>query len=153
MNRCTRVVAALLVSAGAAALLPLPAAAQSDEPQPGVRQFPKNAVRGRLVIVAVPDIYMDGRPDRLSPSARFRDANNNLVLPGTLVQQRLLVNYVRDNIGLVQQVWVLNSEEARQRKPNEAPTGFLEGIRSIFAQPEASDDGNTPYDKLPAYKP
>ena len=113
------------------------------------RRFPPKAVRGQLLVLTTPDIALDGKADRFAPGVRIRDANNNLVLPATLVNQPLAVKYVRDNIGLVQLVWVLTSEEAaRDKKP-----GFFSNLRSAFEPATApQDDGKTPFNQLPAYK-
>jgi hypothetical protein len=138
-----------------AALLISTASAQTEEQQsnirPNIRQFPKDAKRGELVVLTAPEIAMDSKPDRLSPAVRIRDANNNLVLSGTLANQRLVVNYVRDNTGLVHGVWVLNAEEAKQKMPGQ-PDGVLSNIRSMFDTPVVKDDGNTPFNQLPKYK-
>ena len=103
------------------------------------------------MVLTVPEISLDSKPDRLSPAVRIRDINNYLVLSGTLANQRLVVNYVRDNTGLVHNVWVLNNEEIKQKMPG-MPEGILSNIRSMFETPVVKDDGNTPYDQLPKYK-
>ena len=95
---------------------------------------------------------MDGKPDRFSPAVRIRDSNGNLVLSSTVAGQKMAVNYTRDNIGLVQQVWLLSADEARQKMPGEDSGGFLGGLRSLFETRPASDDGKTPYEQLPRYK-
>ena len=125
--------------------------AQTEDFKPNTRQFPKEARRGVLVVLASPEIALDSKPDRLSPAVRIRDINNNLVLSGTLANQRLVVNYVRDNTGLVHNVWLLNSEEIKQKMPG-MPEGILSNIRSMFETPVVKDDGNTPYNQLPRYK-
>ena len=146
MNRWTSV---LFVSL--ATLLISTVSAQPEDFKPNTRQFPKDARRGELVVMNAPEIAMDSKPDRLSPAVRIRDINNNLVLSGTLVNQRLVVNYVRDNTGLVHNVWVLNREEIKQKMPGK-PEGILSNIRSMFETPVVKDDGNTPYNQLPKYK-
>ncbi|MGB4117088.1 MAG: hypothetical protein WBK51_11135 [Polaromonas sp.] len=134
-----------------AALFISTASAQTEDFKPNIRQFPKDAKRGELVVLTAPEIAMDSKADRLSPAVRIRDANNNLVLSGTLTNQRLVVNYVRDNTGLVHNVWVLNAEEIKQKMPGQ-PEGILSNIRSMFETPVVKDDGNTPYNQLPKYK-
>ena len=134
-----------------AALLISTASAQTEEPKPNIRQFPKETKRGELVVLTAPEIAMDSKADRMSPAVRIRDANNNLVLSGTLANQRLVVNYVRDNTGLVHNVWVLNAEEIKQKMPGQ-PEGILSNIRSMFDTPVVKDDGNTPFNQLPKYK-
>ena len=146
MNRWTSL---LLVPLGA--LLISTASAQTEDFKPNIRQFPKEARRGELVVLTAPEIAMDSKPDRLSPAVRIRDINNNLILSGTLTNQRLVVNYVRDNTGLVHNVWVLNREEIKQKMPG-MPEGILSSIRSMFETPVVKDDGNTPFNQLPKYK-
>ena len=146
MNRWT---SSLLVPL--ATLLISTASAQTEEPKSNTRQFPPTAKRGELVVLTAPDIALDSQPDRLSPGVRIRDINNNLVLSGTLANQKLVVNYVRDNTGLVHSVWVLNAEEIKQKMPGQSE-GILSNIRSMFDTPAVKDDGNTPYNQLPKYK-
>jgi hypothetical protein len=146
MNRWTSSLLVLL-----AALLINAASAQTEATTPKTRQFPPEAKRGELVILTAPDIALDNKPDRLSPAVRIRDANNNLVLSGTLSNQKLVVNYLRDNTGLVHSVWVLNTEEMKQKTPGQ-PDGILSNIRSMFDTPVVKDDGNTPFNQLPKYK-
>ena len=147
MNRWTYTlfmpIAALLVSA---------ASAQTEALNPSIRQFPKDVQRGELVVLMAPEIALDGKPDRLSPAVRIRDANNHLVLSGTLANQRLVVNYLRDNIGLVHNVWVLTADEIKQKILGQ-PENSVTNIRSMFDVPKVKDDGNTPFNQLPKYKP
>ena len=146
MNRWT---SSLVIAISA--LLISTVGAQTEDFKPNTRQFPKDAKRGELVVLTAPEIAMDSKPDRLSPAVRIRDINNNLVLSGTLANQRLVVNYIRDNTGLVHNVWVLNSEEIKQKMPGQ-PEGILSNIRSMFETPVVKDDGNTPFNQLPKYK-
>ena len=146
MNRWTSTLFLPLV-----ALLFSIANAQTEDVKPNLRSFPKDAKRGELVVLSAPDIAMDSKPDRLSPGVRIRDAKNNLVMSGTLANQRLVVNYLRDNTGLVHSVWVLTSDEARQKMPGQSD-GFFSNIRSMFDTPVAVDDGKTPFNQLPRYK-
>jgi len=149
MNRCApRLMAALIVLAASTPFLSLPAAAQSGEVKTGVRLFPQSALRGELVVLSPPGISMDGKPDRLSVGSRIYDANNHLVLSAALVNQKLLVNYLRESAGQVHQVWILNSEEAREKRRGATDTLF--NFNSGSAATPA-DDGKTPYEQLPAY--
>ena len=94
--------------------------AQNAPPQP-VRTFPVQARRATLVVTQSPQILINSAPDRLSPGARIHDTNNLLVLPGSLTGQQLLVNYIREPNGMVQEVWILNQAEAAQRLPATLP--------------------------------
>ncbi len=148
MNRCTPYLLVALLLAACASLISLPATAQIDEAKANVRPFPKTAVRGELVILMPPEVAIDGKPDRLSPTVRIRDASDKLVLSGSLANQSLAVNYLRDNIGLIHHVWILSSDELKQKMPTQ-DGGILTNIRSMFNTPAVSDDGKTPYHQLP----
>ena len=80
--------------------------------QDAVRPFPKDALRGTLVVVAAPAITLDGKPDRLSPGARIRNPQNMLIMSNTLIGQTLVVNYTREAVGMVHEVWILTPAEA-----------------------------------------
>ena len=131
MNRCTthllRTLLPIVLLAASAGLLPLAATAQTAEFKPAVRQFPVAARRGELVVLAPPAITLDGKEDRLSVGSRIRDANNLLVMSGALVNQKLVVNYTRESAGNVHEVWILNSEEAREKRPGSKSAWFSFG--------------------------
>ena len=81
--------------------------------------FAAGAVRARLtqlvlVVGTPPAVTLNGKPERLSPGARIRDADNRIVFANTLSGQQLVVNYVRENNGMVHEVWVLNAYEKAQ---------------------------------------
>jgi hypothetical protein len=164
MNRCNfRLTPFLVALAASAGLLGLPALAQTDqstqaaqttsstEPvKPNVRQFPAKAVRGDMVVLAPPLISIDGKRERLSVGARIRDANNHFTLSAPLLNKPLAVNYVRDNTGLVHEVWILNAEEVKEKRPGGTATLFNFTTDSTSTAP--ADNGKTPYNQLPAYQ-
>jgi hypothetical protein len=85
------------------------------------RPFPANAWRGELTVGQAPGAILNGQPVRLAPGARIRNADNLIVLSGTLSGQRLLVHYTLDNQGLLQDAWILSpAEAARQPWPRNA---------------------------------
>ena len=94
-----------------ASLAAMPVAAQSL-----ARQFPAAALRGTLEVTTPPDILLNGRPERLSPGARIRGLSNTLVMSASLVGQPVLVNYLRDPLGLVHEVWILSAAEAQEKR-------------------------------------
>ena len=155
MKRCLRYLTLALPAAVLAGLMTLagllasPALAQTDDTPAGVRNFPKTALRGLLVVRAPPEISLNGKTDRLAPGARIRHVNNQFVLSGALVGQELLVNYTRDSAGLVHEVWVLSAEEAREKRAGLSTRNFSFGFESD-APPR--DDGKTPYEQLPRYQ-
>jgi hypothetical protein len=149
MKRCLPSPLALIaVLMALASLFATPALAQTDE-VPSVRNFPRAALRGLLVVRAPPDISLNGKADRLSPGARIRNVNNHYVLSGALLGQELLVNYTRDSAGLVHEVWMLTAEEAREKRAGLQTRNFIFGSEAEAVQ---QDDGKTPYHQLPRYK-
>jgi len=81
------------------------------------RTFPETALRGKLVVTLPPHVTLNGKPDRLSPGARIHDTGNLLLMSGGLVNQVLIVNYVRDGHGLIHEVWILTPQEAALKRP------------------------------------
>ena len=149
MNRCHNArkglvlgLTALLVTA--TSLMPEPVAAQNF-----VRQFPAAARRATLEVTTPPNVLINGQAERLSPGARIKGLNNQLVMSGTLVGQRVLVNYLRDPQGLIHEVWLLSEAEAQQKRAGMEPvTNFIFGSDSD--KPKA-DDGKTPFNQLPKF--
>jgi hypothetical protein len=124
MNRCARrplgargqALAAALTCAFAL-LLPTPGHAQH-------RVFPDHALRGLMVVGTPPAITINGKAERLSPGARIRDADNRIVFANTLSGQQLVVHYVRENTGLVHEVWLLNAFEKTQPRAGASDMQF-----------------------------
>ena len=120
-----------------------------NEAANGGRNFPVGTLRGKFTLLDAPLIRLDGQPDRLSPGARIRSAQNMLVTPASIIGQNLLVNYTRDAAGLVREVWVLTPEEARaERASNERP---LLNFWPFVDATGPRDDGRTPFNELPKY--
>jgi hypothetical protein len=124
MTRCA--LAFLLILAAA-----LPAHAQ--------RVFERNALRGELIVVAPPEAKLNGQPVRLSPGSRIRNAQNLIQLSGTVLGQKLLVNYTLDGFGQVHNVWILSAEEASRqpwpKTPNEAQTWVFDPTLQRWSKP------------------
>lgn len=164
MNRCQRTAAPgpstalsalsiLLVLAGLACPLAVsaqtPDAVVQNEATAGGRNFPEGTLRGQMMVLAAPEIQLDGRPDRLSPGARIRSAENMVVTTGAVTGQNLLVNYTRDPAGLVREVWILTATEASVKRAS-AGRPFL-NFWPFVAASGATDDGKTPYNQLPSF--
>lgn len=107
MNRCSTFT--LFRLAACAALLAFSVATMA---QLTVRPFPPSAQRGAMVVTNAPELLLNGKPERLSPGARIRAANNMLVMSAALTGLDLLVNYTREPLGLIHEVWILNAAEA-----------------------------------------
>ena len=97
--------------------LGLPLAAPAQQVQ---RNFPHNALRGEITILAPPDLLLNGQPARLAPGARIRGRDNMLAMSSALVGQRHLVNYTLDPLGLVKDVWLLQPHENTSPWPKTA---------------------------------
>lgn len=115
MNRCLslspgRFLAALLT------LLLWSAAHGPASAQYLPRQFPPAALRGTLQVTAPPAVLLNGKSAQLSPGARIKGTNNLMVMSGALVGSSVLVNYVRDTQGLIQEVWILSPQEAQEKR-------------------------------------
>ena len=149
MNRCFPARKGLLLGLTTlllttVSLMPEPVSAQSFE-----RQFPKAARRATLEVTMPPNVLVNGQAERLSPGARIKGLNNQLVLSGSLVGQRLLVNYLRDPQGFIHEVWLLSEAEAQQKRAGMEPvTNYVFG--SDADKPKV-DDGKTPFNQLPKF--
>jgi len=89
------------------------------------RRFTANTLRGDFVMLAFPNIQLNGQPARMAPGSRIFGDTNLLQQPGSLVGPHYLVNYrLEESSGLVMDVWILNPAEAANkfwpRNPQEA---------------------------------
>jgi hypothetical protein len=116
MNRCRRLFIQSIPLSLALASPAFQAAAQFAP-----RPFPSKAQRGVMQITQPPEMVLNGQSDRLSPGARIRDANNMLVMSGSLMGQTVLVNFTREPNGMVHEVWILTAEEAAQKLGSALP--------------------------------
>ena len=114
-----------------------------------VRQFPQGVRAGTLVVTAPPAVTIDGTALRLSPGARIQGPTNMQVSSAAIVGQPFLVYFLRDGLGLVTRVWILNETEQDAVRADLLPTvNFTFG--SSAPAPKV-DDGKTPYNQLPKY--
>jgi hypothetical protein len=123
MNRCFIPLVIALTLGGAAQAQPqmststtttvLPAAVGA---QPGVRSFPKQALRGTMTVKQPPYLEMDDRVTRFTPGARILDEGNRIRQSAAFVNRELTVNYLMDRQGQVTQVWVLTEAEKKERR-------------------------------------
>jgi hypothetical protein len=87
-------------------------------PAQAQRVFQANALRGELVVTQPPEALLNGKPARLAPGARIRNPQNLIQVSGSLLGQKLAVNYTLDGTGEVRDVWILTAAElARQPWP------------------------------------
>jgi hypothetical protein len=130
MNTMIRCVAALLLA------LVLAGSAHAQAVQ---RNFPATALRGEISFGQPPEVLVNGQPARLSPAARVRGLNNMIVMSGSLMGQRAVVNYVLEPTGLVQDVWILTDAE-RKKQPwptnaKDARAWSFDPIAQIWTKP------------------
>ncbi|MFZ6675703.1 hypothetical protein [Undibacterium sp. Xuan67W] len=78
------------------------------------RAFPSGTKRGVLTASAYPDIVIDGKVRRTQPSTRIYDEVGLLVLPATLPSATLTVNYLANDFGDIERIWILTTEEVKQ---------------------------------------
>lgn len=108
-----------------ACFVALPAQAQ--------RVFQSNALRGELVVTQPPQALLNGKPVRLSPGARIRNPQNMVQLSGSLLGQKLAVNYTLDPAGELRDVWILTDAElARKPWPTSAEQAQAWAFDSSF---------------------
>ena len=117
------------------------AAAQSPSGlAPGHRSFPSHALRGELVVGAVPMALLNGQPARLAPGARVRGQDNLLQLPTSVAGQPLVVHYTLEpSTGLLMDVWILNRTELANEpwptNPAEAASWRFDPASQRWARP------------------
>lgn len=117
---------------------------------PGLRKFPEKALRGKMQVVQAPEILIDGKRERLSPGSRIRDPQQRLVMSASITNVELVVNFVRNSQGEVQEVWILNELESKQKlKPNTPERNFTFASEG---DSKKQDDGKTPFNQLPSFE-
>ena len=89
-----------------------------------LRTFPPTAQAGVLQVMAPPEVMLNGQPDRLSPGAQIRDTNNMMAVSGMLIGRQFVVAYVREPMGMIHRVWVLNDAEIAQFQAAQGITGL-----------------------------
>lgn len=117
MNRCISLCNSCFVLV--ALLLGLSSGAHA---QANVRPFPPNAQLGEMHIVSASEMFINGKPERLSPGARIRGTNNMLAMSGSLIGQTVWVKYQRESHGLVHEVWILTPAEIQATLPKQQVT-------------------------------
>ena len=112
MNRCTKpLIASLFIAVSAlmtGALAVFPSEAQAQ------RLFPQKVQRGKITFVNTREVMLNDRPERLAPGVVVRNERNTVALTGSLRGNSFTVNYLRDPMGLVREVWILSPAEAER---------------------------------------
>lgn len=86
------------------------------------RAFPDGTLRGtmQLTVQSYPEIQLDKGTVRLSPGARIRGPGQNLIMWSQFPEGKVKVNYVRDTLGLITEVWILRPDEIKALWPTSA---------------------------------
>jgi hypothetical protein len=124
MFRCV----AILMTALAATL---PAHAQ--------RVFQSTALRGELIVTQPPAALLNGQPARLAPGARIHNPSNMIQVSGSLLGQKLAVNYTLDAAGELREVWILTDVELARKPwpatPEQARTWVFDSATQQWSKP------------------
>lgn len=124
MFRCV----AVLMTALAATL---PAHAQ--------RVFQSTALRGELIVTQPPAALLNGQPVRLAPGARIHNPSNMIQVSGSLLGQKLAVNYTLDAAGELREVWILTDLELARKPwpatPEQARTWAFDSATQQWSKP------------------
>lgn len=145
MNRCEASRFVAFFRAGTVALaalvaplsaLVLPAAASAQEVV--TRNFPRNALRGEVVLLNESEAALNGKPARLAPGLKLRGPNNLLMMTGAALGQKFLAHYTVDTYGLINNLWVLRPDEAQRLWPKteqEAAAWGFDPVAQLWVKP------------------
>jgi hypothetical protein len=155
MNRCLLAFLSLCLAASVAAQSDSSTSSSANNQAvqtgvPGLRKFPEKALRGKMKIVQTPEILIDGKRERLSPGSRIRDTQQRLVMSASITNVELIVNFVRNPLGEVQEVWILTDAEIKQKLKTNTPASNVSF--SSDSGSTKSDDGKTPFNELPTFE-
>ena len=108
-------------------------------PAQAQRVFQPSALRGELVVTQPPEALLNGKPVRLAPGARIRNPQNMLQLSGSLLGQKLAVNYSLDPAGELRDVWILTEAELAKKPwpttPEQARTWVFDSTMQTWSRP------------------
>ena len=76
--------------------------------------FPQKVQRGKITFVTTREVVLNDKTERLAPGVVVRTERNTIALTGSLRGNSYTVNYLRDPMGLVREVWILTPTEAER---------------------------------------
>jgi hypothetical protein len=104
-----------------------------------MRRYSRNTLRGEMAFGAFPEILLNGQPARLAPGSRIHDQVNAIPMPGALLNQKFIVNFTLNSMGMVQEVWILRPDEIRvqpwPRTPAESQAWAFDEGAQMWARP------------------
>ena len=81
------------------------------------RSFPAQAKRGALSITKMADLVIDGKLKLTTPSTRIYSEDGMLITASTLDAVKAPVNYIENEFGEIETLWLLTAEEAKASEP------------------------------------
>lgn len=113
------------------------------------RNFPAHAKRGTIRFLTAPEVRINGKRSRLSPSSRIMDPRNMRLNAHLLKGKNFKVMYTQDTMRQLADVWILSKFEMQRPSMQKQREQYL---RSQGINPKMFDiDPLTPYHKLPKY--
>lgn len=88
------------------------------------RPFPQSVKRGKMTPANYPAIIIDGKTRALTAGARIFNEDNMIQMPASLRGSNIVVNYVETDLGEIDRIWILSSEEASQKLPDQTQQNF-----------------------------
>ena len=115
----------------------------------GKRKFPVDVERGKLTVKQPPYVVLDKADEIMAPGVRIKGLQNTLLPSGALVGQTIPVNYRRNDLGQISEVWILTAVEAKTAIILDP--GQMKPIASRKARRVLSN-ASVPYDQLPTFE-
>jgi hypothetical protein len=85
-----------------------------------VRNFPASAKRGELSITKLADLVIDGKLKLTTPATRMYSEDGMLITSSALNAVKAPVNYIENEFGEIETLWLLTAEEAKQATPKKS---------------------------------
>lgn len=104
-----------------------------------LRTFTPAALRGTIEVLQSPEVALNGKPARLSASARIFGPDNLIKMPASVAGRKFVVNYTLDTEGFVRDVWILTEREAAKKPwpttPAEARSWRFDTVSQVWIKP------------------
>lgn len=81
------------------------------------RNFPVDVKRGKLSTTPLAELVIDGKLRLHTPALRIYSEDNLTLTIASVDVRNIMINYVENEFGEIQRIWVLTAEEARQPLP------------------------------------
>lgn len=81
------------------------------------RTFPPEVKRGKLSTTDLAELVIDGKLRDYSPGLRIYSEDNLTLTIASVDVRNIIINYVENEFGEIQKIWVLTAEEASQPLP------------------------------------